>query len=104
METTLPSIKIWNTLTRRKENLQPLEDSHVRIYACGVTVYDDCHVGHAMQALVFDLLVNFLRNCGYRVTYVRNFTDVDDKIIARSQELAISPRQLVERDNRLLPA
>ena len=94
METTLPSIKIWNTLTRRKESLQPLEDNHVRIYACGVTVYDDCHVGHAMQALVFDLLVNFLRSYGYRVTYVRNFTDVDDKIIARSQALAISPRQL----------
>ena len=95
MESTRPSIKIWNTLTRRKERLQPLADSQVRIYACGVTVYDDCHVGHAMQALVFDLLVNFLRRCGYRVTYVRNFTDVDDKIIARSQELAISPRQLV---------
>ncbi len=97
MESTLPLVKIWNTLTRRKESLQPREDGHVRIYACGVTVYDDCHVGHAMQALVFDLLVNFLRRGGYRVTYVRNFTDVDDKIIARSQELGIAPRQLVER-------
>lgn len=95
MRSTLPAVKIWNTLTRRKECLQPLKAGHVRIYACGVTVYDDCHVGHAMQALVFDLLVNFLRSCGYQVTYVRNFTDVDDKIIARSQELAISPQQLV---------
>ena len=89
-------VKIYNTLTRHKEHLQPLTDNHVRIYACGVTVYDDCHVGHAMQALVFDLLVNFLRGSGYRVTYVRNFTDVDDKIIARSQELGISPQQLVD--------
>ncbi len=97
MKSAPPAIRIWNTLTRRKEELRPLEDGHVRIYACGVTVYDDCHVGHAMQALVFDLLVNFLRSCGYRVTYVRNFTDVDDKIIARSQELAISPRQLVDK-------
>ena len=89
-------VKIYNTLTRSKESLQPLAREHVRIYACGVTVYDDCHVGHAMQALVFDLLVNFLRRCGYRVTYVRNFTDVDDKIIARSQELGLAPTQLVD--------
>lgn len=94
MESTLPAIKIWNTLTHRKEHLRPREDQQVRIYACGVTVYDHCHVGHAMQALVFDLLVNVLRREGYRVTYVRNFTDVDDKIIARSQELSISPHQL----------
>ena len=96
MSASLPTVKLWNTLTRRKERLQPLEDGHVRIYACGVTVYDDCHIGHAMQALVFDLLVNFLRASGYRVTYVRNFTDVDDKIIARSKQLAISPQQLAE--------
>ena len=94
MRSFLPTIKLWNTLSRSKEQLRPLTDGHVRIYACGVTVYDDCHIGHAMQALVFDLLVNFLRASGYRVTYVRNFTDVDDKIIARSQELGISPRQL----------
>ena len=95
MSSSLPTIKLWNTLSRNKEQLRPLTDGHVGIYACGVTVYDDCHIGHAMQALVFDLLVNFLRTSGYRVTYVRNFTDVDDKIIARSQELGISPRQLV---------
>lgn len=97
MASVLPSVSIWNTLTRRKEQLRPLAHGHVRIYACGVTVYDDCHIGHAMQALVFDLLVNFLRTSGYRVTYVRNFTDVDDKIIARSQQLAISPRQLADQ-------
>ena len=89
-------IKLYNTLTGNKEILTPLEEGHIRIYACGVTVYDTSHVGHAMQALVFDLLVRFLCHLGYRVTYVRNFTDVDDKIIARSDELAISPRKLAK--------
>lgn len=87
-------IKLYNTLNGNKEPLKPLTEGHVKIYACGVTVYDASHVGHAMQALVFDLLVRFLRHVGYRVTYVRNFTDVDDKIIARADELAISPRKL----------
>ena len=87
-------IKLYNTLTNNKQPLVPLAKGHVKIYACGVTVYDSSHVGHAMQALVFDLLVRFLCHVGYRVTYVRNFTDVDDKIIARANELAISPRKL----------
>ncbi|MDE3270003.1 MAG: cysteine--tRNA ligase [Pseudomonadota bacterium] len=87
-------VKLYNTLTRRKELLQPLEDGHVKIYACGVTVYDHCHVGHAMQASVFDILTNFLRKLGYRVTYIRNFTDVDDKIIARAKEMGIPPSEL----------
>ena len=87
-------IKLYNTLTGNKEPLVPLAEGHIKIYACGVTVYDTSHVGHAMQALVFDLLVRFLSHVGYRVTYVRNFTDVDDKIIARASELAISPRKL----------
>ena len=78
-------ITLYNTLTRKKEHLTPLDDGHIKIYACGVTVYDHCHVGHAMQASVFDVLVNFLRQLGYRVTYIRNFTDVDDKIIARAR-------------------
>lgn len=88
------AITLYNTLTRKKERLTPLEDGHIRIYACGVTVYDHCHVGHAMQASVFDILVNFLRQLGYRVTYIRNFTDVDDKIIARAKEMQILPSEL----------
>jgi len=90
------TITIFNQLTRQKEELMPLEAGHVRMYACGTTPYDDNHIGHGMQAVFFDVIRNFLEYCGYRVTYVRNFTDVDDKIIARSEKLGISPRVLVE--------
>src|SRR3989338_7745358 len=89
-------IAIFNNLTRKKELLQPLEDRHVRMYACGTTPYDDNHIGHAMQAIFFDVIRNFLEYAGYKVTYVRNFTDVDDKIIARAALLEISPKTLVE--------
>ena len=94
---SLRQVTLYNTLTRRKELLTPLEDGHVKIYACGVTVYDHCHVGHAMQASVFDILTNFLRGLGYRVTYIRNFTDVDDKIIARAREMQILPSELATK-------
>jgi len=83
----LPEIRIHNTLTRRKERLEPLEPGHVRMYVCGMTVYDLCHLGHARVLVVFDTLVRHLRAVGYRVTYVRNVTDIDDKIIQRANEL-----------------
>jgi cysteinyl-tRNA synthetase len=67
------------------------------MYACGVTVYDDCHIGHAMQAIYFDVIRRYLEFAGYHVTYVRNYTDVDDKIIHKAKELGISPRQLAEQ-------
>lgn len=89
-------IAIFNNLTRKKEQLQPIEEGHVRMYACGTTPYDDNHIGHAMQAVFFDVIRNFLEYMGYRVTYVRNFTDVDDKIIARASMLGISPKALVD--------
>ncbi|WP_447970272.1 cysteine--tRNA ligase [Nitrospira sp. M1] len=79
-------MNIFNTLTRKKERFVALEDSHVRMYVCGVTVYDDCHLGHARSAVAFDLLYRYLQHKGYSVTYVRNFTDVDDKILKRAQE------------------
>lgn len=87
-------LKISNTLTGKKELFRPLEDGKIGIYACGVTVYDKCHIGHAMQAILFDTMVRFLGLTGYDVTYVRNFTDVDDKIIARAEELGITPLEL----------
>jgi cysteinyl-tRNA synthetase len=92
----MKNIQITNSLTRRKEPLKLLNpaSNHIGIYACGVTVYDDCHIGHAMQAIYFDIMRAYLRYCGYKVTYVRNYTDVDDKIINRARERDISPAKL----------
>ena len=80
------SMIIFNTLTKKKEPFVPLEDKLVRIYVCGVTVYDDGHLGHARSAVVFDVLRRYLAYKGYRVIYVKNFTDIDDKIINRAQQ------------------
>ena len=90
-------IKITNTLSGKKETMKPREDGHVKIYACGVTVYDHCHIGHAMQAIYFDVIRNYLKFAGYNVTYVRNYTDVDDKIINKAKELGIGPLELSEK-------
>jgi cysteinyl-tRNA synthetase len=87
-------ISLKNTLTGKKETFKPLEEDHVKIYACGVTTYDDCHIGHAMQAIAFDVIRNYFEYVGYRVTYVRNYTDVDDKIIVRAKERGITPLEL----------
>ncbi|MBW1765662.1 MAG: cysteine--tRNA ligase [Deltaproteobacteria bacterium] len=80
------TIKLYNTAGRRKEEFHPLHHGKVGIYVCGVTVYDLCHIGHARSAIVFDVLVRYLRARGFDVTYVRNFTDVDDKIIERARQ------------------
>jgi cysteinyl-tRNA synthetase len=79
-------LQIYNSLTRRKEPLQPIEPGKVRMYVCGMTVYDLCHLGHARVLVVFDVVVRYLRARGYDVNYVRNITDVDDKIIQRANE------------------
>ena len=91
------SIRIYNTLTRTKEPLQPLEEGHVKLYVCGITSYDYCHIGHARSALVFDMVVRYLRHRGYKVTFVRNFTDIDDKIINRANEQGIDSASLALR-------
>jgi cysteinyl-tRNA synthetase len=80
------SLRIYNTLSRALEDFSPLEAGHVRMYVCGITVYDLCHVGHARAMLAFDVAQRWLRQSGYRVTYVRNITDIDDKIIRRAVE------------------
>lgn len=90
------TIKIYNTLTRRADPLETLEPGVVRMYVCGVTVYDEAHIGHAMSAIVFDIVRRYLEWRGYRVIHVVNFTDVDDKIIARAQELGRDPHELAE--------
>jgi len=83
------ALRLYNTLTRTLEPFEPLIPGQVRMYTCGVTVYDLCHIGHARSALVFDVIRRYLEYSGYRVTLVRNFTDVDDKIIDRARELGI---------------
>ncbi len=83
------SMRIYNTLTGKKEPFEPLEPGKVGMYVCGVTVYDHCHIGHARSAIVFDVIRKYFRYCGYDVTYVRNFTDIDDKIINRAKQEGI---------------
>ena len=90
------ALKLYNTLTRKKEAFVPLEAGHVRIYACGPTVYDKIHIGNARPLVVFDGLVALLRTLYSKVTYVRNITDVDDKINARASERAISIQALCD--------
>ncbi|TLY44827.1 MAG: cysteine--tRNA ligase [Nitrospirae bacterium] len=82
-------LKIYNTLTGRKETFEPLVPKTVRMYVCGVTVYDECHLGHARSALVFETVRRYLQYCKFKVRFVKNFTDVDDKIINRAKELGI---------------
>lgn len=82
-------MKIYNTLTRHKEEFVPLEAGKVKMYACGITVSGEAHIGHAFQAILYDIFRKFLEKKGYEVTYARNYTDVDDKIIARSKETGI---------------
>ena len=83
-------MKIHNVMSKTKEEFVPMNGNEVKMYACGITVYDDCHIGHAKQAITFDVIKRYLEYRGYKVTYVRNFTDVDDKIIARSNELNVN--------------
>ena len=90
-------IRVYNTITRKKEEFQTLEPGLVKMYVCGVTVYNDAHVGHAMSALVFDVIRRYLEYRGYKVRHVMNYTDVDDKIIARAQNLGEDPLRLAER-------
>ncbi len=82
-------MKIYNTLKRKKEEFVPLKEGVVNMYACGITVSGDAHIGHAYQALIYDIIRKYLEKKGYKVNYARNYTDVDDKIIARSKETGI---------------
>jgi cysteinyl-tRNA synthetase len=90
-------LKIYNTLARKTEEFQTLEPNLVKMYVCGVTVYNDAHVGHAMSALVFDIIRRYLEYRGYTVKHVMNYTDVDDKIINRAKQLKEDPLKLSQR-------
>ncbi len=90
-------IRVFNTASGRKEEFKPLRPGRVGMYVCGVTVYDFSHLGHARGAYVFDIVRRYLEYRGFKVTYVRNFTDIDDKIIQRANETGVSSRELAER-------
>lgn len=85
------SMKLYNVLTRKKEEFIPQEEGKVKMYACGITASGDAHIGHAYQAIIFDVIKKYLEYIGFDVTYVRNYTDVDDKIIIRARNLGVSP-------------
>jgi cysteinyl-tRNA synthetase len=91
------SLKVYNTLTNKKEAFVPLEDNQVKMYVCGPTVYDKCHIGHARCYVAFDLIRRYLEYSGFEVVYVQNFTDVDDKIINKSLETGEDPFQIAEK-------
>ena len=90
-------LKIYNSLSREKQVFVPIEPGKARMYVCGMTVYDYCHVGHARVLVVFDAVQRWLRASGFDVTYVRNITDIDDKIIKRAVENNETIAQLTER-------
>lgn len=102
----MTTVKIYNSLTRRKETFQPLEQGKVKMYACGITVSGEAHIGHAFQALIYDVFRKFLEKQGYEVSYARNYTDVDDKIIARSKETGIPAdkyaQKMIENIDRVM--
>src|SRR5512142_2927643 len=91
------TIMVYNTLTGKKEPLATLEPGVVRMYVCGPTVYDEAHVGHAMSSIVFDFVRRYLEYRGYQVRHVMNFTDVDDKIIARAERTGDDPFAIANR-------
>ena len=90
-------MRIYNSLTRRKEEFVPLEEGKVKMYACGITVSGEAHIGHGYQALIYDIMRKFLEKLGYQVVYARNYTDVDDKIIARSAEAGVPADEYAEK-------
>jgi cysteinyl-tRNA synthetase len=90
-------LRIYNTLERKKVPFVPFTQGKVRMYVCGPTVYDSCHIGHARSAVVFDVIFRYFKATGYDVTYVRNFTDVDDKIINRAMQTGVDPAEIAEK-------
>ena len=99
-------MKIYNSLTKRKEEFIPLEGNKVKMYACGITVSGEAHIGHGYQALIYDIMRKYLKKLGYDVTYARNYTDVDDKIIAKSHETGIPADKyaamMIENINKIM--
>ena len=90
-------VRIYNSLTKQLEEFKPLRENEVSMYVCGPTVYDSMHIGNSRPVVFFDTVVRFFKYLGYKVTYVSNFTDIDDKIIARAQETGLKEEEVSER-------
>ena len=90
----MSELNIYNSLTKKKEVFEPINDNVVNMYVCGITSYDECHLGHARCYVVFDVIRRYLEFTGYNVKYVQNFTDIDDKIIKRAEELKKKPEEV----------
>jgi cysteinyl-tRNA synthetase len=90
-------MRLYNTLKRQKEEFVPINDNKVSMYVCGITAYDLCHIGHARSSVVFDVLYRYLKHKGYDVTFIRNFTDIDDKIIKRANEVGQEAAEIAEK-------
>ena len=95
-------LKVTNTLTKRKEEFKPLVEGKVLMYACGITVSGEAHIGHAEQAIIFDIVRKYLEKKGYQVTYARNYTDVDDKIIANANKTGIDAREFAKKQMAII--
>ncbi|CAA7026429.1 unnamed protein product [Microthlaspi erraticum] len=91
MEAGKPELKLYNTMSQEKEVLKPINPGKIGMYVCGITAYDLSHLGHARASVSFDVLYRYLKHLGYEVTYVRNFTDIDDKVIKKANELGEEP-------------
>ncbi len=91
------ALKLYNTMTRKKEEFHPQEEGKVGLYVCGITAYDLCHIGHARSAVVFDVIVRYLKYRGMEVTYVKNYTDIDDKIIEKANKLGLTVSEVAQR-------
>ena len=92
------NLKLYNTLTRKKEDFVPIEPRKVKMYSCGPTVYNYFHIGNARPFIIFDTLRRYLEYRGYEVDFVQNFTDIDDKMIKRANEEGITVKELADRD------
>ncbi|MFM7580588.1 MAG: class I tRNA ligase family protein, partial [Microcystaceae cyanobacterium] len=91
------TLNLYNTLTRRQEPFQPLEAGKVKMYCCGITVYDYCHLGHARTCIIWDVVRRYLEWLGYDVQYIQNFTDIDDKILNRAKQEGSTMAAVSER-------
>src|SRR3989338_5912894 len=89
-------IRVYNSLTQKKELFKPIKNGNVGMYVCGITAYDSCHMGHARAAVAFDMVVRYLRYKGYKVKFVKNYTDIDDKIINRANKEKRDWKELTE--------
>ena len=95
-------LQIYDSLTQTKREFKPIEQGKVKMYVCGTTIYDYCHIGHGRTYISFDIIARYLRYSGYDLTYVRNITDIDDKIIERANENGESSKELTDRFEKIM--